>query len=191
MTISREYWVKNLTQLANKSHNYMVLDTEHLGYSDDEERFRQGILALDVCNTIAWANDLYRKLNINKRFNDAIIFDVMKSLYTGKPFTDKQLQEYYKFQQQFHEFEHHMKRFYAHIESMTIGSETEFVLLGLNWEEQEELGSTTVKDLNSRYIGLFVQFLDKEIIMDNFITQAKELIEDVKNPPLNKDRDAA
>lgn len=176
MVISKNYWSENFKKFADEKHNYTVLDISHIGYAEDRDRLDNSIYVLDYCNMIAWVNDFYNEMNINKRLNEVIMFDVLKSLYTGKAFNDKQLKDYFKLLRDFSELEGQIKKLNSHFEALNIPSEVEFMLLGLSNEDQKELGDTIVSNLNSDYVPVLVQMLTKEVALEDFIKKAKEMI---------------
>ena len=180
MIVSRDYWSENLRKFAENKHNYMVLETSHIGYKEDEDRLEHAVYVLDYCNMIKWFNDFFAKMNMNRRFNDVIMFDVLKALYTGKSLTEKELQDYFKLLQDFTDLEGKIKKLNSHMEVINIPSEVEFLLLGLSEEEQQDLGRKAIDELNSSYVPELVEMLNKNITVKAFIDKAKELIKDAK-----------
>ena len=180
MILLEDYWKNNLIKLSKKPHNYLVLNTSHMGCREDIDKFKNSIHVLDVFQTLNWGNELYGKLNLKKSLNTGILFDVLKSIYTEEAFTNKQLQEYFQLMQGLTEFEKQIKKLYPHVETVNISSQVEFVLLGISWEEQEDLEEEKVDELNQNYVPVLVDLLEKKITVKQFLDSAKGLIKNTR-----------
>ena len=66
MRLSNEFIKKDWGKIQNNAHNYMVLDIEHLGYSDDTDAFETGVYVINLYNTLRMVNSFFANAGIEK-----------------------------------------------------------------------------------------------------------------------------
>lgn len=93
MRLSNEFIKKDWGKIQSNAHNYMVLDIEHLGFNEDEQAFETGIDVINLYNTLRMVNKFFDKAGISESIETSIIGEMINSVYTGKPFTDSQLEK--------------------------------------------------------------------------------------------------
>ena len=93
MRLSNEFIKKDWGKIQANAHNYMVLDIEHLGYSDDTDAFETGVYVVNLYNTLRMVNSFFANAGIEKNIETSILGEMLNSFYTGKPFTDEKLEE--------------------------------------------------------------------------------------------------
>lgn len=193
MILSKSYWTKNTSKLVKENHNYVVIDVEHFQYHHEQKRFEYTIQIMDVCNTLRNANDMYKKLGINKSFNFNILYDVAKATVSEEPFNNKQIKEYYKLMAEIEVFAIGIQSFYGGTDSLMIDTEVELLLLGVDHNKQSKLLDIDEKGQHhDDFHNLRGQVLTGDKSVDVFINEVADLIENtLRQANKDNDREAA
>ncbi len=175
---------EDLQRIKNAIIGHIVLDTKDLQYRNDKIKFKNAIEVLDVVNTVNWVNQFYETVDSKIRIPTEIFYKCIDAGFSGKPFTTEQLIEYYKTSVLIEDFFMAMLKFkeldnYAPYES-------EFVLFGLSYEEQEYLSKEQEEDLYETYSDLYSDVRMRKLDVNVFVGKMKIVINDLKENIVKK-----
>ena len=172
MRLSNEFIKKDWGKIQNNAHNYMVLDIEHLGYSDDTEAFETGIDIINLYNTLRMVNSFFAKAGIADKIETSILGNMINSYYTGKPFTDSQLAEMVNLNNSVE----HLAESIKHIapllmENAYIPTSVIMCLIGFNLSKQQEcdcLSRDNFAETKEEFYKLEEKLFEGEITVKEF-----------------------
>lgn len=182
--ILSETQLKEISKEELNSYKYLIMNVEHLPYHEDKQIMKYAIEVLNYVNNINEINNFYERSNSDLRIQTNIFYKAIQSVLLQKPFTDAQLKQLYQETKKVEYFYETILKF-MDIE-IRISFETEFILLGLNYENYESLNEIQRGQLHENYAEIFTDFAINKISIDEFLSMAKELIDKHKVNDMKK-----
>jgi len=182
MVLSSELAKKMTSDIKENSCKYMVLNIENFNYRDDTIRFGHSVEILNLINTIHCVNDLNEKIGAKNKIDTKILYRCIEANLMDKPFTEEELTTYFNAMIE-------LERFYTAVQKITsidiyIPYEAEFVLLGLTYEEYNELPERDKENLCEYYGNAYCDFRLENTSVNDFINKARKIIENCSNKKL-------
>jgi len=167
--------LKQLSKEEINSYKYLVMDVEHLNYHEDKQIMKHAIELLNYVNSLNYINNFYEKSNSDIRIQTNIFYKAIESVLLQKAFNDAELRQLYQETNKVEYFHETMVKL-MDIE-IQISFETNFILLGLNYDNYINLSDNHKEQLYENYTDIFTDFTVNKISIDEFLTMAKELVE--------------
>lgn len=172
----KDYAVKNAKKLQEDPQNYLILNTQRLGYYD-LSALKYTISIINVCQTVSGGNAMFKNLEINKELNADIMFEAMKSIIENVPFNEDQLQRYFLFLREYEKFTRALSEVYRDIDDLYIDANIDFMVLGydksqINYIHDCDSEKAHVND----YYELQGEFDNGKITVSQFIKKARNIL---------------
>jgi len=174
MVLPTSYVKINLNDIKEHTDNYMVFSTKRLNFSEDKKRVGCAMEAVMLCNSLKWANNLYKEMGSKKRLNVDIIFEASKAVLMGRAFTDDELYQFYQTMREILAFGNAIEKF--NTDDLFLSYELEFFLLGISLKNQKK-NTDKEKELHEMYGDAKFSGLD----LDSFIKEAKRISKEFPN----------
>lgn len=155
---------------------FMILDTKHFQYFSDIEKFGYAVEVLNVINSITWINKMYRDLKSDLHIETEIFYEIIDCILNSKRFSDQQLERYYLAQQKLEHFSSITHKLTDTDNNFDVPFTVDFIILGANQEQYENLSDDRRNELHDEYAALFCQVRSGEIEIEDFLLQVKALI---------------
>lgn len=183
MILSNQQMEKlSIKEISN--HKHMVLNIEHLNYTEDIQLFGYAIETLNLINTINWANKLYENAESKIRIETGILYKAIDALLNQRSFTDEELLEYFKVLRKTESLYKTLLKF-KEVETY-IPYEAEFILLGMKFETLQRLDKHEIENIHEEYGNNYCDAIFRDMALDDFITRAKGIIKNCKEKKLVK-----
>lgn len=138
MMLSKDYWTGQIEDMKSRPYEYHVLKNVFT-YREDIERFEYGVHIANLCNTLRIYNKFTKEIQ-GKEIDYTILSKVFIAVYQDEPFTDEELEQFYKFNTELESLGKAMESFSSNLAEHTyIYSEVEIMMLGFQLSKQERL----------------------------------------------------
>lgn len=181
MIVPTTFWTGNIQQMKKESHNYLVLDTEHLQYAKDEEPFELGIHTWNLINSLRMANNLYKSFNTDERFNTDILYEVLKAIEREESFTITQLKAYFDLLRKIEKFARDMQSFYQGTEYMYGITDIDMILSGFSLKKQADfkrINDHKYGYLHDEMFDLKDDVINRKMTVEEYSKKARETCEE-------------
>jgi hypothetical protein len=186
MRLSNEFIKKDWGKIQANAHNYMVLDIEHLGFAEDEEAFETGLDIVNLYNTLRMVNRFFTKAGISEKIEISILGEMLNSIYSGKPFTDSQLEKLVLFNNRIDKLaESLMHLSPALMESVFIPTSIVIALIGFDLSKQHEcerINSTKFAVGKDEFYKLEDKLFEGKITVQEFRKLGLEMFNNSSKP---------
>jgi hypothetical protein len=159
MVIATEELRERTNEIFKNPQKFIVLDSEHIKYSYNNDKFVLALESLNICNSINFGNELFAKINPGKRIDFNILIQAIECVIKDEPFNDNQLHEYFTIQNEIDHFTKLMKN-YSDIFEKTWYPSIDLILLGISLKSQSELKSKRDCNLIDDYTEAYELYLD-------------------------------
>ena len=163
-----------LSLIANdKAKELDFLDSSHVKGYDDNDILKACIQLLDWSFKIKWANEFYRRMDIDKTLNSAITFDLIGALVFRKSISEEQLKKYFETTKSAVEFYQAASK----ISDTYDGSlfiRMELILLGM--PPGNVVSEEGYEQMRFKYAGLINDFYEDVVGLEEFLDKAKKIV---------------
>lgn len=169
MILSKEYLKNRSNEVSENYFNYLLLDVEHL--NENTKQLKRAIEVLNVINNIQIANNMYKDFESLVRIDCSIYFEILKSIYNEKHFTDDQLIQYYETGEKLTKFWHTISTL-RDIETI-LPISVDLMLLGLDLKTHDSLSDKQKMKIHDKYS-------DAVYVTERSNSDLKEFVKDLK-----------
>tara|TARA_R110000868_G_scaffold16672_7_gene74136 strand:- start:485 stop:1021 length:537 start_codon:yes stop_codon:yes gene_type:complete len=173
MVLTEEFAVKKIRESREfENLGIMFLNVEHINFNDDLLKMEWGINLMNNITKAKWANDFFKQMGCSNEIDCSILYDGIKAVFNDEPFKDQQLKKYYEFIMCMEQFNFAVRKLHS-IET-PLPTNMELFLLGL---PAYVLGDKVELDkISTYYHNIYVDYVEKQIELKDFIESAKELV---------------
>ena len=174
---------KEILQKRWIESKYLIVDWEHFNSNIDRSKFKYSLELLDLLGFFNRINEMYKGLSINKEIKVDILFEAIQHIQKEKPFSDAQLKRYYQLWQEFEEVMDSMHKLIDY-DDYYVSYEISFILLGSTYENIYEASrdDDSFGNLHEAYGELASNTRFKKLEIDQFIKEAREVLEPINKP---------
>lgn len=173
MVLTEDFAIKKIRESREfENLGIMFLNVEHIDFSDDLLKMEWGINLMNNIAKVKWANDFFKQMDCNKQMDCSILYDTIKAVFSDEPFKDQQLKKYYEFLRAMEHFNLAVRK--LHSAETPLPTNMELFLLGLPgyvFSDKVEL-----EKISTYYHNIYVDYVEKQIELKDFIESAKELV---------------
>ena len=178
MILSREQ-LKKVSKEELNNYKHLVMNIEHLHYEEDKQVMIYSIEILNYINNINSINNLYKGSNSDLRIQTDIFYKAIQSIQLQNPFTDAELKQLYQEIKKVEYFYETMLKFIQI--DIRLSFDAEFILFGLEYATYVKLNEEQKAKLHENYGDVFIDYTMNNLTVDEFLTNAKKLIETYKS----------
>jgi hypothetical protein len=176
MVITTDELHHRTAEILKNPYKFIVLESEHIKYSDNNDKFVLAIELLNICNSLNYGNELFVKINPEKQINFNILTQAIGCVLKDEPFNEDQLLEYFKIQNEIDHFTKLMRDF-TDIYEKTWYPSIDLILLGISLKRQSELKRERDCDLIDDYTDAYELYLDHTTDLKAGIKKIKSKIQ--------------
>ena len=184
MILSTDYLKNNMDEIIKHPYNYMILSMKDIVDSDTFSSFEYGLNILYARNVFEMVNQLWRNMGVKRELDVSIFNEVTDAIYSQKPFSEKQIKEYFTVMKEFEGVVKAFRSFNGELETVCIDSDIELMLLGWSFDWQKQTVNSdklhSCDGLVDQYSDIKWKYFEGEIDLKKFLSQVDKLFNEAK-----------
>jgi len=181
---SQNDWLEELGAMKQRSHCYMVLDTQDLT-EKDRKRLELSMSILGVCQTLATLNTMLKKLGTKKEFNSVIMYEALNAVINSKSLPENKLEEYHEFLREYNKIRGGLALIDRHIGDIWVDPDIDLLMLGFSLEEIEKIYNWSSDKIGiDTYYDVQEDYAKGKISFKEFIAKSRKTLNAILSEPV-------